>query len=253
MIRAEGLSVTGRLSRIEAELQPGRLHVLVGPNGAGKSTLLGALAGSVRPSSGAVWLDDRRLDQWDPGALARRRAAVGQEALAPLGLSVAEVVALGRSPHGDHAISAITATITSTIEAVGLTPLGARRMGSLSGGERQRAQLARALVQVHGVPAPLILLDEPTAAADLGWQERVFRLLRARVESGATVIVVVHDLNLAARHADVVWLLHRGRLLDAGPPDRVLRADLLSPVWGLPFAELRHAGRPVLIPMLECP
>jgi iron complex transport system ATP-binding protein len=249
MISARGVCVPGRLDRVDLTVQAGELRALVGPNGAGKSTLLGALAGDVRVAAGVVELDGRPLRAWEPGELARVRAVVAQHSDASFPLTVREVVALGRLPHGDERHA--RAAVDRALDAVGLTTLADRPIPRLSGGERQRAHVARALAQIDGVPQPVLLLDEPTAAADLAWQERLLGHLRARAEGGACVVVVLHDLNQAARWARRVTVLHRGRVLADAPPEQALDAQRLSAAWGLPLRRLDVGGHPLLVPSPE--
>ncbi|MES2639989.1 MAG: ATP-binding cassette domain-containing protein [Myxococcota bacterium] len=250
MIRAEGLVVRGRLDGVDLHVRKGELCVLVGPNGAGKSTLLAALAGDLRAERGAVTLAGRALSRWDRRALARRRAVVLQQVPAAFPLTVAEVVSLGRLPHGDERRA--DTIVARALSEVGLLGFAARLYPTLSGGERQRVQIARAFAQLDGVIDPVLLLDEPTAAADLAWQERLLAGLRARADAGATVVVVLHDLNLAVRWAHAIVLLSNGWVAAAGATD-VLTAPRLSAAWGVRFDVYDLGGRPVFFPTLEIP
>jgi iron complex transport system ATP-binding protein len=250
VIRAEGLVVRGRLDGVDLHVRKGELCVLVGPNGAGKSTLLAALAGDQRAEQGAVTFAGQPLSRWDPRALARRRAVVLQQVPAAFPLTVAEVVALGRLPHGDERRA--DAIVARALAEVGLLGFAARLYPTLSGGERQRVQIARAFAQLDGVIDPVLLLDEPTAAADLAWQERLLAGLRARADAGATVVVVLHDLNLAVRWAHAIVLLSNGWVAAAGATD-VLTAPRLSAAWGVRFDVYDLGGRPVFFPTLETP
>lgn len=249
MIRATGVTVPKRLEAVSIEVGRGEVCALVGPNGAGKSTLLSVLAGLVRASGGIVTLGEREVAAWVPLALAKRRAVVTQGAPAPFPLTIHEVVALGRLPHGDERVA--DGVVHRCLDAVGLTGMADRGFATLSGGERQRVQIARAFAQVDGVAGAVLLLDEPTAAADLAWQERLMAELRRRADEGATVVVVVHDLNLASRWADSVVVLHRGRVIGQGTPSEVLTGPRLAEAWGIAFHHARIAGHGVVIPTLE--
>jgi iron complex transport system ATP-binding protein len=244
VIAAERVAIPGRLDGVSMTVRAGRVCALLGPNGAGKSTLLAVLGGLLDPASGSVQLDGLPLR--DRKALAQRRAFVAQ-ASAVASLTVAELSALGRLPHGDEP----DAAVARALETVGLTALARRTYARLSGGERQRVQIARAFVQVDGVDAPVLLLDEPTAAADLAWQERILDKLRRRARAGATVVVAIHDLNLALRWADDVVVLHRGRVVASGPPETALRGA--GTFWGITFHHATVAGHGVVIPILEHP
>lgn len=251
MIAAERCTLTGRLTSVSLAVAPGELVALVGPNGAGKSSLLALLSGELRPTEGRVTLDGAPLCAMDRRDLARRRAVVRQAPMAPFPLTVREAVALGRLPHGDERHD--RGAVSRAAAALGLTPLLDRSLLTLSGGERQRAQIARAFAQIDGVPSPLLLLDEPSSAADLGWQERILADLSARAAAGAAVVVVLHDLNLAARWARRIVVLHEGRIFTVATSDLALSGPLLSHAWGLRFDLGVAAGRPFLVPTLESP
>jgi iron complex transport system ATP-binding protein len=235
-LRADALSVRlGRrpvLSEVTLALEPGGLTVVVGPNGAGKTTLLKALAGLLASESGGV--------AWGGTPLSRLRAADRARAIAylPQGgtvawpLPVADVVALGRLPHGERpdALSgAGRAAVAESIEAVGLRGLETRAATELSGGERARALLARALA----TRAPVLLADEPVAALDPRHQLMVLDVLKARARAGAVVIAVMHDLALAARFADDVVLLREGRIEARGRPVEVFTEARLASSFGI--------------------
>lgn len=249
MIRARELVLTDRLRGVDLDLSPGSVHALLGPNGAGKSSLLELLAGLLPPDRGEVRLAGRPLRDHSAKELARRRAVVRQQAAAPLGLRAREVVALGRLPHGDEGRR--PEVVERALRQTGTLEVADRPMTRLSGGERQRIQLARALAQLDGVPAPVLLLDEPASAADIGWQERTMALLRRLAREGATVLVVLHDLNLAGRWADEATLLRAGRLVETGPVSTVLRPARLEAIWRIAFRQARLGPHAVLFPHLE--
>lgn len=227
----EGVSVSlGRtevLSGVSLRVEQGEWVALVGANGAGKTTLIRSIAGLV-PFTGSVTVGGRPLAELDRREVARAIAVVPQEPATPGWLTVAEYVLLGRTPHlglleGERR-SDLDATARA-IERLDLAELAERRLGTLSGGERQRAVVARALAQ----EASLVLLDEPTAALDIGHQQQAFDLLDAlRRESALTLVSAMHDLTLAAQYADRVVLLHRGTVVADGIPSAVLTEELLN-------------------------
>ncbi len=239
MISGAGLTVRrgprAILDRVDLEVTPGTLTVLVGPSGAGKSTLLRVLAGDLKPSAGTVSLDGKALAGYDPVALARRRAVLLQDATLTAAFGVLEVVRLGRTPYGDERSPAAETIARRMLVAVGLAGLEQRSYPTLSGGERQRVQLARVLAQLERPDdaAPgYLFLDEPTSNLDLGHQQRVLGLGRAAARAGAGVLVVLHDLSLAAHFADRVVLLCDGRVFAEGAPARVLTVAHLDVAFG---------------------
>jgi iron complex transport system ATP-binding protein len=210
---------------------------LVGPNGSGKSTLLRCLSGALKPR-GAVLIDDEALATLDHRARATKLAVVGQDAPSAGALMVRDLVMLGRSPHrGDLArYSPVDHDVVDhVVERVGIGHLASRRVCELSGGERQRALIARALAQ----QTPYLLLDEPTNHLDVRYAHELLALLAALE---ITTVVVLHDLNLAARFCTVMAMLDGGRLVAAGPPDDVLSPELLEPVYGIGVRRLDVDG-----------
>jgi len=222
------------LHGVSLAFEPGTVTALVGPNGAGKSTLLAVAAGDLRADVGEVSLLGKPLASYKAGPLARERAVMPQEHGVRFAFSVEEVVAMGRLPHPpDPRVD--DAQVEAAIDATELQPLRLREVQQLSGGESARTTFARVLAQ----DTPLLLLDEPTAALDLRHQERTLRSVRACAEAGACVIVVLHDLNLAALWADRILLLHSGRIVSQGAPETVLQADALARWYGAQV----HVGR----------
>jgi iron complex transport system ATP-binding protein len=251
-LAARGLTVAidgaRLLDAVDFEAHPGELHALLGPNGAGKSTLLGALAGDVKPTTGSVSLDGRPLAEWKLRELARVRAVLLQQHEVFFPFTVREVVEMGRAPwRGTPAEEQDERMIAEAMTLTDITALAERSVPSLSGGERARAALARVLAQ----GAPTLMLDEPTAALDLKHQEDVMRLARERAASGDTVIVVLHDLNVAAAYADRVTLLQRGRVVASGDPRVVLTAERIGAVYGQAVEVLEHprTGAPLILPL----
>lgn len=237
------------LRSVDLELVPGEVIAVVGPNGAGKSSLLGALAGDLHASSGHVALGGVELSQWSAGDLARERAVLLQQVTLSFPFRVEEVVAMGRAPwaglpqqlEDDDAIAkAITATEVEHL--VG------RRFSQLSGGEKARVALARVLAQ----RTKTLLLDEPTAALDLRHQELVLRTARNHAHvSGGCVMVVLHDIGLAAAYADRVLVLEGGEVAAFGAPGEVLESELLSRVYQYEVEVFPHpvSGQLVILPI----
>ena len=251
LLAATGLVVHlgGRevLSGVDVDVRAGELVALVGPNGAGKSTLLAALAGDVPASAGTISVDGAPLDAWSPLDLARRRAVLPQQVQVTFPFLVEQVVAMGRSPWaGTDAEDDDEAVVAESLREADAAHLVGRTFPTLSGGERARVALARVLAQ----RAQLLLLDEPTAALDVHHQELVLRALRARVAAGAAAVVVLHDLGLAAAHADRVVVIADGRVDADGPAHEVLTGDRLSRVYAHPIEVLPHprTGVPLVIP-----
>ncbi|MCO4763419.1 MAG: ABC transporter ATP-binding protein [Myxococcales bacterium] len=243
------LGGTPVIAGISAAFSPGSLHAIVGPNGAGKSTFLRALSGGVIPASGAVLLGDEPLSSWSAPALAKIRALMEQRPETPFAMAAWQLVALGRLPHGD---ADEIATVEQCLARLSLSDLAGRDVHTLSGGEAQRVHLARALAQISGAsgPAGWLLLDEPTAALDLGWADEILSLVRTLSEEGLGVVVVLHDLGLALRHADTVMLIDGGRAVAHGTPEQVLTEAQVSDVWGVRVRALRdeHGRTLTLVP-----
>ncbi len=232
--RQLGVSLQGRalLQDLSLDIAACELHVLLGPNGAGKSTLLRTLAGEWPPASGGLLFDGRPLAETPPLEQARRRAVLPQHDGLSFGLSVRELIALGRYPCKDQRPATTQAVVDAVMAATQITALADRRYPTLSGGERRRAQLARVLAQVWDVPQALLLLDEPTHSLDLAHQHAVLALLQQLAQQGHAVLISLHELNLAARYANRVSLLRDGHLLASGSPAQVLDEAHLQALYG---------------------
>ncbi|MFJ9628354.1 heme ABC transporter ATP-binding protein [Streptomyces sp. NPDC101175] len=214
------------LHGVSVPVRAGEVLALVGPNGAGKSTLLGALAADLPPVAGVVRIHGRPATDWSAPELALRRAVLPQSATLSFPFTVEEVVRMGRAPHATGPAEDDLA-VAEAMAAAEVTDFAPRPFSALSGGERARVALARVLAQ----RAPLVLLDEPTAALDLRHQELVLRLCRERARAGDAVVVVLHDLALAAAYAHRVAILRAGRVAADGPPGVVFTEELLSDVY----------------------
>ncbi|MFE2012547.1 heme ABC transporter ATP-binding protein [Streptomyces sp. NPDC059491] len=250
---AEAVGVTiarGRravLDGARVEVRAGEVLALVGPNGAGKSTLLAALAADLAPDAGEVRIDGRAAGDWPADELALRRAVLPQDAALSFPFPVAEVVRMGRAPWaGTAREDEDDDAVAEALAATEVTEFAARPFSALSGGERARVALARVLAQRTG----LLLLDEPTAALDLRHQELVLGVCRERAAAGDAVVVVLHDLGLAAAHADRIAVLHEARIAADGAPGEVLGAELLGRVYRQPVEVFPHprTGVPLVVP-----
>ncbi|MGW1225555.1 heme ABC transporter ATP-binding protein [Streptomyces sp. NPDC001515] len=248
---ARGLRVRlgGRpvLDSIDLAARAGEVLALVGPNGAGKSTLLATLAADLPAEAGTVSVDGRSVTDWSAAELALRRAVLPQSAALSFPFPVEEVVRMGRAPWaGTDRADEDDPAVRAAMAATEVTAFAARPFSALSGGERARVALARVLAQ----RAPLLLLDEPTAALDLRHQELVLRICRERAAAGDAVVVVLHDLGLAAAYADRAAVLHGGRIAVAGPPAEVFRGELLGAVYRQPVEVFPHprTGVPLVVP-----
>jgi iron complex transport system ATP-binding protein len=225
-----GYGADDKLHGVTLEVPRGSFLAVVGPNGSGKSTLLRTMARALQPRLGNVMLDGREVGAWSPKAFAREVAVVSQEGSPAFDYTAYEIVALGRTPHSGR-MSPDKETPRAVEEAmrqVGVWEFRERRMGGLSGGERQLVTLARALAQEPEV----LLLDEPTNHLDIYHQVAFMEVLLRLNEDGKTILMVVHDLNLAARYARKVVVLHEGRISAAGPPSVALRPEEIETAFG---------------------
>lgn len=258
--RCEGVSLRypgaarSALDAVSLEISPATCTAVIGPNGSGKSTLLRILLGVQRLDVGCVWFGDRPLSTWDRNAMARVVGVVSQAEDSPFPVTVRELVAMGRYPHlgpwrresqQDHR------AVQEAMRRCDVSVFAERLVDTLSGGERQRARLARALAQ----EPTLLALDEPTAALDIAHEMIIWELLRELSRGGVTVLVVTHNLNLAARYAHRLVLLDQGRIAAQGPPDDVLTRDHVERVYGWPVRIVSHpgpgpdAGAPQVLPL----
>ncbi|MEU1176406.1 heme ABC transporter ATP-binding protein [Streptomyces sp. NPDC005820] len=230
------------LRGVDVKVRGGEVLALVGPNGAGKSSLLAVLAGDLAVARGDVQIHGRAVAGWSAGELALRRAVLPQAAELSFPFAVEDVVRMGRAPHDSSAAEDDT-VVAEAMAATEVSGFAARPFSALSGGERARVALARVLAQ----RAPLLLLDEPTAALDLRHQELVLRVCRERARGGDAVVVVLHDLGLAAAYADRVAVLCQGRVAADGAPGDVFGERLLSDVYEHAVEVLPHPRSGALI------
>lgn len=235
------------VDRVSGRFEPGTFVAVVGPNGAGKSSLVRAIAGLV-PSAGTVSLDGLPVRDLDGAARARRIAYLPQGHQIHWALPVADIVALGRFPHGVRDPARLSPqdrrAVERAFDLTGTRAFAARRVTELSGGERARVALARVLAG----EASVILADEPTAALDPRYRIEMMTALRACAEAGAVVLAVTHDLVLAARLAHTVLVLNEGRLASLGAPAEALTEAVYRDVFRVETIAVPDGATPVRIP-----
>jgi iron complex transport system ATP-binding protein len=254
LITTQGLNVAlaGRavLHDISLSLSSGQLVALLGPNGAGKTTLLRALAGLV-PSAGSIDVGNTALSSLSLRDRARRFAYLPQGHLVHWPLPARDIVALGRYPHGATDPARLTPkdseAVLRAMQQTDVVEFSARRVSELSGGERSRVALAR----VFAVEAPVILADEPTSSLDPRHQIDVMNSLRLAADKGALVIVVTHDIGLAARFADIVLVLSEGRLVSQGAPAEALSEQVMADVFRISAYRAEYQRETVIVPWAE--
>ncbi|MDN5744840.1 MAG: ABC transporter ATP-binding protein [Nocardioidaceae bacterium] len=250
----EGLSLGYRdrvvIEDLDLLVPPRQVTAIVGPNACGKSTLLRSMSRLLRPRSGTVLLDGAEVHKMPAKGLARHLGLLPQTPVAPEGITVGELVGRGRYPH-QSALSRWKTdddrAVAAALEATQTTNLVDRPVDELSGGQRQRVWIAMALAQETGI----LLLDEPTTFLDVSHQVEVLDLLTdLNQQRGTTIVMVLHDLNLAARYADELIALCGGHLYDHGNPDKVMTSRLVREVFGLDSDVIPDpvSGTPLMVP-----
>lgn len=253
MLQAEGLHLRRGsnevLHDIHLQLSPGQVVGVLGPNGAGKSSLLGVLCGELVPDRGRVTLQGRPLADWAGQERARRLAVLPQVSSLGFSFRVEEVVGMGRMPHGTGQ-RRDAEIVEAALRAADAWHLIERSYLALSGGERQRVHLARVLAQLWpGEAGTTLLLDEPTSMLDPLHQHTTLEAVRRFADRGAAVLVILHDLNLAARYCDRILLLEQGRCHAFAAPEAVLTPAALKAVYGIDVLVQAHPerGHPLII------
>ncbi|MBN1628181.1 MAG: ATP-binding cassette domain-containing protein [Thermoleophilia bacterium] len=231
------------LGPLDLRVEHGTFLGIAGPNGSGKTTLLRALTGGVKPTGGEILLEGRPVAQYPAIELARHVGVVPQRFTLDFSFTVEEMVAMGRYARGGGA--ADVEAVTSALEATGMTPLAGRLVTELSGGERQRALIAQALAQ----ETPTLLLDEPLNNLDLNHQLEIMQLLGRLHGEGRTVVVVLHDLNMAAQYCEDLLLLDQGHCAERGSPSNLLDPKIILEVFKVRVAVHRQGSRPYLTPL----
>lgn len=233
------------LNDISITVPPGEVLAIIGPNGSGKSTLLKTLSADLSPSSGQILLEEKPLHQFSKKQLAKVRAVLPQSADMYFPFSVQEIVEMGRTPHSSRSLSLEDKQIIA--ESMAITQvehLQHRSINYLSGGERQRVQLARVLCQILGSSTDsnrYLLLDEPTSALDLSHQHHVLQIVRQLTKQHHIgIMIILHDLNLAALYADKIAVLKAGHISHYGRPDQILQAPNIQGVFGISVNVTAH-------------
>ena len=238
------------LQDLSLEIPQGKITALIGPNGCGKSTLLKSIARILKPEKGRVLLQGEDLHQLDTRTVARKLALLPQAPITPEGVTITELVGYGRAPWGSRwgrLTEQDQQIVCQSLQQVGLQDLADRPATALSGGQRQRAWIAMILAQ----KTDLVLLDEPTTWLDISHQIELLKLMRELNQGGKTIVVVLHDLNQAARYCDELVVLKQGQLQHQGTPEAVLTQQLLQEVFDLE-AQIHPdpvAGTPALVPV----
>ncbi|MGC3992759.1 MAG: ABC transporter ATP-binding protein [Propionicimonas sp.] len=240
------------LDGLDVAIPDGGLTVIVGPNACGKSTLLRALARMLPARGGVVELDGRPIGDYPPKEVARRLGLLPQSPVAPEGITVADLVARGRYPHQGifrQWSDADAEAVERALARAGVADLADRLVAELSGGQRQRVWIAMALAQETSI----LLLDEPTTYLDIAHQVEVLRLARGLQRDGYTLVVVLHELQLAFRYASHLIVMRDGVIVAQGDPRDVVTAELIEDVYGLACRVIAdpESGRPLVIPRLE--
>lgn len=231
-------------------IPPGSFTVIIGPNACGKSTLLRGLSRLLSPAAGTVVLDGRDISSYPAKEVARRLGLLPQSALAPDGITVADLVGRGRYPHQSllrQWSSADEAAVKEALDATGTADLSARPVDALSGGQRQRVWVAMVLAQ----QTDLLLLDEPTTYLDVAHQVELMELFAELNARGRTVVAVLHDLNHAARYASHIIAMRDGRIVAEGAPREVITSERVEEVYGLPNVVIDDpvTGGPLVVPL----
>lgn len=238
------------VQNISFDIRQGKVMVLIGPNGSGKTTIIRGITGSVKLSGGQINYDGKNLVDLSETERAKYLSVVPQNSLLPDGFSVYETVAMGRTPYLGllgKLSEEDRRRVDEAIRETAIFDLRKKDVRSLSGGEQQRVILARALAQ----DTPVMILDEPTTHLDLNHTIGILSLVRnLSREKGTAVLIVLHDLNLAARFADEIIILKQGNILAMGTPDEVLTEENLTAVFNVPMIVFRHNGisTPIVLP-----
>jgi iron complex transport system ATP-binding protein len=237
------------VEELSIDIPDGGFTVIVGPNACGKSTLLKALGRTITPSAGEVLLGGSPMRSYRSKQVARRLAMLPQSPISPDGITVRDLIGRGRYPHQTllrQWTAVDEAAVADAMASTAVTELADRLAAQLSGGQRQRVWIAMVLAQ----QTELLLLDEPTTFLDIAHQYDVLELCAGLHERGRTLVVVLHDLNQAARYATNLVVMKHGGILAQGPPADVLTADLVETVFGLPSLVIPdpETGTPMVVP-----
>ncbi|MBL4583874.1 MAG: heme ABC transporter ATP-binding protein [Pseudomonadales bacterium] len=232
------------LNQLSLSLDAHCLTMLIGPNGSGKTSLIRTLCGELKPATGGILLEGKKITSWQPIERAKKMAVLFQNTPVNFDISVEQIIRLGRRPHGtSEAVN--RAIIADVMSAMDLSAMATRSFVSLSGGEQQRVQIARVLSQVWQLESSInavLILDEPLAALDIVYQYQLLQLLHKLRSRGLTILVSIHDLNLASLFADQMVLLNKGSVVAAGTPNSVFTQEHLQQVFEQPCDIIEHPG-----------
>lgn len=238
------------LDDINLVIPSNKISVIIGENGCGKSTLLKTLARLIKPTSGEIVLNGKRIKEFPAKQLARVLGLLPQSPVVPEGIAVADLVGRGRFPY-QTLLKGFSKkdfeAVDEALEIMGITDLANRNIDELSGGQRQRVWIAMALAQ----QTDILLLDEPTTFLDITYQVEILDLLTdLNRKRGTTIVMVLHDINLSARYADYIFALHKGKLVSEGHPSTVITEELIDQVFGLDCSVIKDpvSGSPFIIP-----
>lgn len=236
---------------INIQINAGEVVAIVGANGAGKSTLLKVLAGALQPSSGQIWLNHKALSIWKQDELAKVRGVLSQSVHLSFPMTALEIVALGRyAYHGQESSAEALRVAMWALEQVKMQAFANRSLLTLSGGEQQRVHLSRVLAQIREKEfeqTKYLLLDEPVSSLDIAQQHHLLSLVRNFSRSlGLGVLVIIHDMNLAAQYADRVIMLKKGEIIESGVPKKVFMPETIFEVFGVQTLVHEH-------PTCDCP
>lgn len=239
------------LQDINLNVEAGSVSVIIGPNGAGKTSLLRLVCGDMQSSSGEVLLNGRPVSSWPVEQRATILSVLPQRSSIEFPFTVEEVVRMGRIPH-NSGFRRDSEIISGALALVDCAHLAQRFYINLSGGEKQRVQLARVAAQIWDsseLGGRCLVLDEPSASLDMAHQEVIVNMLRFFTKQGAGVLMVLHDLNLAAKNADQLLLIDKGRCVKSGSLEQVLQEDVLSSVFMIPTHVSTNplTGKPLVV------
>ncbi len=232
------------LEDVNFDLKRGEMLTIIGPNASGKTTLLKCITNILKPRKGSIFIDDRSLDGLSMREIARKIGHVPQSGTESFPTTVFDTVLMGRKPHGGWKPSDKDIEMVSkTIERLGLQKIAMRNIGEISGGQRQKVLIARAVAQ----NPEILLLDEPTSSLDLKHQLEVLEVVKKQTEHGISVVMTMHDLNLAARYSSKILMLKDGKIFAAGGMD-VLNTRNIESVFGVKVSIIEREGRPMIEP-----
>lgn len=238
------------INNIDVVIPNNKISVIIGANACGKSTLLKILARLIKPVSGEVVLDGKKISEIPPKQLARVLGLLPQSPVVPEGISVSDLVSRGRFPYQNFLKGMEKKdyeAVEEALEIMGITELANRSVDELSGGQRQRVWIAMALAQ----QTDILLLDEPTTFLDITYQVEILDLLTdLNKKRGTTIVMVLHDINLSARYADYIFAVKKGNLIAQGVPGDIITEDLMKKVFGLDCAVIKDpvSDSPFIVP-----